>query len=172
MIWTILHCLGLGHETMVCAVCLFIFLWVRPCMCTCLVTWFCYQMTAKPGHKTGPPLWPDPYIISPVSQRQYTLLKMNGISISIFVIFPIFNLHLALSCIFHRKDVPCRPLNIVNHWCIIKSIIWFDDWCIGHYTTTFGCQMCPHFFYQNEWYEKLNKHFRKSLWCYTGSLVL
>ena len=25
-VWTIIHCLGLGHETMVCAVCLFIFL--------------------------------------------------------------------------------------------------------------------------------------------------
>ena len=27
-IWTITHCLGLGHETMVCAVCLSIFLWL------------------------------------------------------------------------------------------------------------------------------------------------
>ena len=26
-VWTIIHCIGLGHETMVCAVCLFIFLW-------------------------------------------------------------------------------------------------------------------------------------------------
>ena len=28
-VWTIIHCLGLGHETMVCAVCLFIFIWMR-----------------------------------------------------------------------------------------------------------------------------------------------
>ena len=28
-VWTIIHCLGLGHETMLCAVCLSIFLWVR-----------------------------------------------------------------------------------------------------------------------------------------------
>ena len=27
-VWTITHCLGLGHETMVCAVCLSIFLWI------------------------------------------------------------------------------------------------------------------------------------------------
>ena len=27
-VWTITHCLGLGHETMVCAVCLSVFLWV------------------------------------------------------------------------------------------------------------------------------------------------
>ena len=29
-VWTITHCLGLGHETMVCAVCLFVFLWFNP----------------------------------------------------------------------------------------------------------------------------------------------
>ena len=28
-VWTIAHCLGLGHETMVCAVCLSIFLYVK-----------------------------------------------------------------------------------------------------------------------------------------------
>ena len=28
-VWTIIHCLGLGHETMVCAVFLFIFLWYK-----------------------------------------------------------------------------------------------------------------------------------------------
>ena len=27
-VWTIAHCLGLGHETIVCAVCLSIFLWI------------------------------------------------------------------------------------------------------------------------------------------------
>ena len=27
-VWTITHCLGLGHETMVCAVCFSIFLWI------------------------------------------------------------------------------------------------------------------------------------------------
>ena len=36
-VWTITHCLGLGHETMVCAVCLSIFLWKRLSFffCTC-----------------------------------------------------------------------------------------------------------------------------------------
>ena len=34
-VWTITHCLGLGHETMVCAVCLSVFLSfsVKPCAC-------------------------------------------------------------------------------------------------------------------------------------------
>ena len=30
-VWTVTHCLGLGHETMVCAVCLSIFLWHWSC---------------------------------------------------------------------------------------------------------------------------------------------
>ena len=30
----------------------------------CLVTWFCYQLIAKPGNKTATVLWPDPYNIS------------------------------------------------------------------------------------------------------------
>ena len=36
-------------------------IWVRSRRCGCLVTWFCYQMIAKPGNKTAAPLWPDPY---------------------------------------------------------------------------------------------------------------
>ena len=37
-------------------------IWVRSRRCGCLVTWFCYQMIAKPGNKTATPLWPDPYV--------------------------------------------------------------------------------------------------------------
>ena len=32
-VWTLTHCLGLGHEIMLCAVCLFIFLWRPPGSC-------------------------------------------------------------------------------------------------------------------------------------------
>ena len=28
-------------------------IWVRSCYCGCLVTWFCYQLIAKPGNKTA-----------------------------------------------------------------------------------------------------------------------
>ena len=31
--------------------------------CGCIVTWFCYQMIAKPGTKTATPPWPDPHKI-------------------------------------------------------------------------------------------------------------
>ena len=34
--------------------------WVRSWRWGCLVTWFCYQLIAKPGNKTAPPPWPDP----------------------------------------------------------------------------------------------------------------
>ena len=39
------------------------YIWVRSRRCACLITWFCYQMIAKPGNKTGTPSWPDPYDI-------------------------------------------------------------------------------------------------------------
>ena len=36
--------------------------WVRLRNCGCLVTWFCYQLIAKPGNKTATVSWPDPSI--------------------------------------------------------------------------------------------------------------
>ena len=36
-------------------------IWVRSRNCVCLVTWFCYQLIAKPGNKTATLPWPDPY---------------------------------------------------------------------------------------------------------------
>ena len=36
-------------------------IWVRSRNCGCLVTWFCYQLIAKPGNKTATVPWPDPY---------------------------------------------------------------------------------------------------------------
>ena len=36
-------------------------IWVRSRNCGCLVTWFCYQLIAKPGIKTAAVSWPDPY---------------------------------------------------------------------------------------------------------------
>ena len=39
-------------------------IWVRSRNCGCLVTWFCYQLIAKPGNKTATVSWPDPYIPS------------------------------------------------------------------------------------------------------------
>ena len=41
---------------------LFMYIWVRSRNCGCLVTWFCYQLIAKPGNKTAAVSWPDPYL--------------------------------------------------------------------------------------------------------------
>ena len=39
------------------------YIWVRSRNCGCLVTWFCYQLIAKPGNKTATVPWPDPYVV-------------------------------------------------------------------------------------------------------------
>ena len=36
-------------------------IWVRSRNCGCLVTWFCYQLIAKPGSKAAAVSWPYPY---------------------------------------------------------------------------------------------------------------
>ena len=40
----------------------FSLIWARSRRCGCLVTWFCYQMIAKPCNKTAAPSWPNPYL--------------------------------------------------------------------------------------------------------------
>ena len=37
---------------------------VRSRNCGCLVTWFCYQLIAKPGNKTAAVSWPHPYDVT------------------------------------------------------------------------------------------------------------
>ena len=39
-------------------------IWVRWWRCSCFVTWFCYQLIAKPGNKTTAPAWPDSHNFS------------------------------------------------------------------------------------------------------------
>ena len=36
-------------------------IWVMSQNCVCLVTWFCYQLIAKPGNNTATISWSDPY---------------------------------------------------------------------------------------------------------------
>ena len=44
-------------------------IWVGSRRCSCLVTWFCYQLIAKPGNKTATPPWPNPYMKTIVYER-------------------------------------------------------------------------------------------------------
>ena len=45
-------------------------IWVRSRNWGCLVTWFCYQLIAKPGNKTAAVSWPDPYDVTNISGTQ------------------------------------------------------------------------------------------------------
>ena len=47
-------------------------LWVRSRNSSCLVTWFCYQLIAKPGNKTATVSWPDPIYIIMLSKKKST----------------------------------------------------------------------------------------------------
>ena len=40
---------------------IYTYIWVRSRDCGCLVTWFCYQLIAKPGNKTATVSWLYPY---------------------------------------------------------------------------------------------------------------
>ena len=51
-------------------------IWVRSRNCGCLVTWFCYQLIAKPGNKTATVPWPDPYTLK--WKRQDDCLVFTG----------------------------------------------------------------------------------------------
>ena len=42
-------------------------IWVRSRNCGCLVTWFCYQLIAKPGNKTAAALWPGTHFTNDFS---------------------------------------------------------------------------------------------------------
>ena len=55
------------------------YIWGRSGRCSCLVTWFCYHLVAKPGKKTAAPSWPDPYPIwtGPLFNKK-TLLYWYG----------------------------------------------------------------------------------------------
>ena len=46
-------------------------IWVRSRNCGCLVTWFCYQLIAKPGNKTAAVSWPDTYTYIRHHDRRY-----------------------------------------------------------------------------------------------------
>ena len=49
-------------------------IWLRSRNCGCLVTWFSYQLIAKPGNKTAAVSWPHPY--------SYTPAVDNGVSLT------------------------------------------------------------------------------------------
>ena len=51
-------------------------IWVRSRNCGCLVTWFCYQLIAKPGSKAVPVSWPGPYVKDLYNNIQCTKIAL------------------------------------------------------------------------------------------------
>ena len=48
-----------------------VWIWVRSWNCGCPVTWFRYQLIAKPGNKTAAVSWPDPYVVCNIAAILY-----------------------------------------------------------------------------------------------------
>ena len=99
--------LDLLHSRLICS-----YIWVRSGNCSCLVTWFCYQLIAKPGNKTATVSWPDPYDIHFVTislELLYSRSVMQSNMISILLPVP-------------------RICCTVGQWCrvisILLSVLW------------------------------------------------
>ena len=45
---------------------MYIYIKVRSWNCSCLITWFCYQLIAKPGNKTAALPWTDPCLVATI----------------------------------------------------------------------------------------------------------
>ena len=78
--------------------------WVRSRNCGCLVTWFCYQLIAKPGNKTAAVLWPDPYdvLFLPFYWYDYYIVTYN-----IMLWYPA----LVITCV-----APYHNIELGQHW--------------------------------------------------------
>ena len=71
---------GLGHRGaagFAASTAMVMTIWVRSQRCSCLVTWFCYQMIAKPGNKTVVHLWPGGCF-----KNTYELLNLRALNLS------------------------------------------------------------------------------------------
>ena len=77
-VWTITHCLGLGHETMVCAVCLSIFLWRQLEVITCS----------------------QPYVATQALHKMLHMLKAIVCTEMIILVYVTYFCQRLLSCIF------------------------------------------------------------------------
>ena len=66
-------------------------IWVRSGMCGCLVTWFCYQLIAKPGNKTATHSWPDPYIANAPRYHRLASVKCPLLLPAILTHWPLRN---------------------------------------------------------------------------------
>ena len=94
-----------------------IHIWVRSRNFGCLVTWFCYQLIAKPGNKTATVLWPDPY--ASLGFDEVTIEMVQRIEI-----FLIFNKNTCILQSQYQLLLMCRRYKEPGHqqsWYWVKS---------------------------------------------------
>ena len=77
-------------------------IWVRSQNCGCLITWFCYQLIAKPGNKTATVPWPDPYAVENIWNAMNTENQIFLFVITYFYRSDWFNIILSQDPVNYR----------------------------------------------------------------------
>ena len=93
--------------------------WVRSRNFGCLVTWFCYQLIAKPGNKTAAVPWPDLYIYTSFSLMTIAFLWFGIVNTSTFTKTLLYHWFLLWSYHSHLQMRKIETLNIMitsTHW--------------------------------------------------------
>ena len=81
-------------------------IWVRPWNCGCLVTWFCYQLIAKPGNKSATVPWPDPYGIT---ETKRNLQENFDVSTGVADGLAQLGVYCLLRCSFYSRSEGISP---------------------------------------------------------------
>ena len=121
-VWTITHCLGLGHETMVCAVCLSVFLWL-------LMTW---RRMERGHHQPRLDLvWPKycGYITTRMYDLTFALTVLDWYPSNILFKSWFSSLKHVTWCLLSRAalyHLTFRPavLGRIFSYCVIKQWAW------------------------------------------------
>ena len=118
-VWTIIHCLGLGHETMACAVCLSIFL----CCVVSIFLWICYMARLLPG--TFVSWWYMPRICPSVTDMRHyyhARYPSDDWHLAYMCSLVYFSIEVCLVCVLPHSVSPrrdpcvriCAPLTLAS----------------------------------------------------------
>ena len=105
------------------------FIWVRLRNCGCLVTWFCYQLIAKPGNKTATVLWPDSYWDWESLNKKHSNSVIHLGQMFFFFFFFFFFTKSCLSSLSWKITCLERPLNFSD--CFIQVSVYHVWWWPG-----------------------------------------
>ena len=112
---------------------------VRSRNCGCVVTWFCYQLIAKPGNKTAAVPWPDTYffectlwnetnfIITSLKERADMMLNLSSLAAIELVIATAYSAtNDDKVAIMKTLDFQCS--SILFKWLTLESYIIMNGW--------------------------------------------